>query len=246
MSIIINDDYKAIDTTYGKMIINRHEFGLPWMLEKEGEWVPTEIEFLMQFAKGFCVDIGANIGTHTLAFARQATYVWSFEPQQLTYYTLCSNLLLNNVFNAMPLPIALGNYDGMAQMWTPDPRVRNASAGIRAGQDGNTQVFMRRLDSFNVSPVHFIKIDVEGAELEVLQGAQETLKKHHPIVYVEVHKEELIDPICALMDSLGFRGNRGVETSIIRPDGDPNDKENEVPLLKLWGYLFMGKDVVIG
>ena len=44
-----------------------------------------------------------------------------------------------------------------------------------------------RLDDYTFPRVDLVKIDVEGAEREVLEGAEETLKKHHPMVYVEVH-----------------------------------------------------------
>ncbi len=237
----INDHYKAIETNYGMMIINRHEYGLPWSLEKDGEWVPVEIEFLMQFAKHNVCDIGANIGTHTLAFARTASHVWSFEPQQLTHYTLCANLLLNNVFNVTPMQLALGNSEGLIPMWTPDPTVRNASAGISVGE-GQSMVAMRRLDSLGLPTPYFMKIDVEGYELEVLKGAKETLASGVSFVYVEIHKKELIEDILAFMSALEFEGIPSVQTRIVKPlDGEEPGKH----LFDVYGYLFCGKHVVL-
>lgn len=240
-SIVINEHYKAIPTKYGMMLVNRHEYGLPWSLEEEGEWVPTEIEFLMQFARGIVFDIGANIGTHTLAFARAASHVYSFEPQKLTYYTLCSNLLLNNVFNATPCELALGNYDGSIPMYAPDPRMRNASAGIPVGE-GDNQVAIAKLDSLALPVPYFIKIDVEGYELEVLRGGNELLQKNVCFVYVEIHSEELIAPICTLMESLGYRSNQATETRIIKP---LDEEDGGKHLFSVYGYLFIGKGVVI-
>ncbi len=236
----INEHYKAITTNYGMMIINRHEYGLPWALEKEGEWVPTEIEFLMQFCKGIVYDIGANIGTHTLAFARTATQVYSFEPQLLTYYTLCANLLLSNVFNVTTHNFALGSFTGSIPMWTPDPTTRNASAGISVGE-GQSTVGIVRLDDLHLPTPYFVKIDVEGHELEVLRGALRTLE-HTSFVYVEIHKEELIAPICELMNGLGFKGNKAVQTRIVVPPDEPG---GGTPLFDVYGYLFIGKAVVM-
>jgi FkbM family methyltransferase len=238
--IDINDHYKAIETTYGMMIINRHEYGLPWMLEEEGQWVPTEITFLMQFAKGNVLDIGANIGTHTLAFARTAAHVWSFEPQKLTHYTLCANLLLNNVMNVTPIQIALGNAEGLIPMWVPDPTVRNASAGIPVGE-GNGEVALKKLDSLGIQDVYFIKIDVEGYEYEVLKGAEQTLKGVS-FVYIEIHHGELIDPIVAFMKAMEFEGIPSVKTRIVTPLDEPDPGK---PLFDVYGYLFVGKHVVI-
>jgi len=241
-TILINEHYKAIETQYGMMLVNRHEYGLPWMLEAEGEWVPTEIEFLMQFAKGNVCDIGANIGTHTLAFARQAEHVWSFEPQQLTHYTLCANLLLNTVTNVTPIQVALGNFDGQIAMWTPDPTARNASAGIPVGE-GESLVGIQKLDSLGLPKLDFIKIDVEGYELEVLKGAYLTLLKDQPFVYVEIHHEELIEPILHFMQGLGFRGNQAIQTQIVNPLDD--EQEPGKHLFDVYGYLFLGSQVVI-
>jgi FkbM family methyltransferase len=238
-SILINEHYKAIETTYGMMIVNRHEYGLPWLLEEEGEWVPVEINFLMQFAKGNVLDIGANIGTHSLAFARTADHVWSFEPQQLTHYTLCANLLLNTIFNVTPLQLALGNSEGLIPMWTPDPTVRNASAGISVGE-GQSMVAMKKLDSLGIRDVYFIKIDVEGYEYEVLKGAQETLAGVS-FVYIEIHKEELIAPIVAFMSGLQFEGIPSVKTRIVTPLDEPEAGKH---LFDVYGYLFVGKHVV--
>lgn len=241
-SIVINEHYKAIPTKYGMMLVNRHEYGLPWSLEEDGEWVPIEIEFLMQFVRGVVFDIGANIGTHTLAFARVAHHVYSFEPQKLTYYTLCSNLLLNNVFNVTPCELAIGNYDGFIPMYAPDPRIRNASAGIAVGE-GDNQVGIMKLDSMPHLPVpYFIKIDVEGYELEVLRGAVQLLKKGVNFIYVEIHSEELIAPICTLMESLGYRSNKAIETRIVKP---LDEEDGGKHLFSVYGYLFIGKGVVV-
>lgn len=236
----INEHYKAISTNYGMMIVNRHEYGLPWALEAEGEWVPTEIEFLMQFAKGIVYDIGANIGTHTLAFARKADQVYSFEPQLLTYYTLCANLLLNNVFNVTAHNFALSSSTGHSLMWTPDPTIRNASAGIAIG-DGQSRIAIARLDDLGLPVPYFIKIDVEGHELEVLRGAQKTLASVQ-FVYVEIHKRELIAPICELMGGLSFTCIESIKTRIVKP---LDEEEGGKYLFDVYGYLFVGKDVVI-
>ena len=240
-SVIINAHYKAIPTNYGMMLVNRHEYGLPWSLEENGEWVPIEIEFLMQFCKGVVFDVGANIGTHTLAFARKASHVFSFEPQKLTYYTLCSNILLNNLFNVTPCELALGNFDGSIPMYTPDPTCRNASAGIPVGT-GDNLVAIAKLDSLNLPIPSFIKIDVEGYELEVLRGADNLLEKDVHFVYVEIHSEELIDPICTLMKSHGYTCKQAIQTRIVKP---LDEEEPGKHLFDVYGYLFIGKGVTI-
>ena len=69
---------------------------------------------------------------------------------------------------------------------------------------------MKTLDSFHMSSVSFIKIDVEGYELDVLQGAQETLQHDLPLLYVEIHREALIPHVTAFLEAMGYEYNERI------------------------------------
>ena len=163
----------------------------------------AEIAELSRFAKGIVIDVGANVGSHAINFARTADVVLAFEPHPLSYYTLCTNLLLNHAYNVVPLNRALGAYNGTAMMPNLDPTKPNTAMGCQVGF-GTLPIPMSTIDSLEISPAHFMKIDVEGYEFEVLKGAVETLKRENMVVYVEVHKAELVAPIDELMQGMGY------------------------------------------
>src|SRR5579863_5570557 len=89
---------------YGMMVYNAHDKFVGRFLDKYGEYCEAEVGlFKLIVRNGDCViDAGANIGAHTLFFAR-ATWpgglVLAFEPQRLVYQTLCANLALNSIKN---------------------------------------------------------------------------------------------------------------------------------------------------
>lgn len=211
----INEHYDVIETVYGKLLINAHDPLLPYNVSD----TPIEIADLCQYAKGVVIDVGANIGTHSINFCRTAEIVYAIEPQPLTYYNLCANLLLNLCYNVLPCNYALGSYNGTIQVPNLDPTVPNTAMGVRVGEGIGT-IPIRTLDSLGIARVDFIKIDVEGYELEVLRGAVDTLTLNDVIVYVEIHRDELIAPIKDLMHNLGYKSEEYL-TQYTREDGTP-------------------------
>lgn len=159
---------------------------------------------LCQFAKGVVLDIGANVGSHTINFARTADVVHAFEPLPTTFYMLCTNLLLNGVRNAIPYNLAIGPSDGTTVVANLDPSKPNTAMGIQTGV-GTLPVPIRSIDSLAIHPIHFIKVDVEGYEYEVLQGACNSLLNEDLIVFVEIHRESLVDIIVEFMVKFGYR-----------------------------------------
>jgi len=130
------------------------------------------------------VDIGAHIGSLTIPLARRASVVHAFEPSPTTFQYLKKNIAQNNV-NVVAYEVALGAQNTEVAITERDGTSR-ASNTIVEG----TGVQMRTLDSYHLAPT-LIKIDVEGYEPEVLQGAQETIRTHRPAVHFEVNLLEL-------------------------------------------------------
>lgn len=230
----ITEHYSALTVPYGTLIINTHDPLLQTNLQEN----VREIEDLMQFSRGVVLDIGANVGSHAINFSKVADIVYAFEPQPRTYYNLCANLLLNLVFNVVPFNQALGSYCGETRVANLDPTQPNTPMGVQVG-NGDQPVAMRTIDSLGISPIHFIKIDTEGHELEILRGAQETLRKENPILYVEIHEKHLIQPIVDLMEGLGYLAQEHITVCMPSDAGD------------IWlttGYLFYreGRIVWVG
>ncbi len=203
MERIVSADYELVDTYHGLMLCNRHDMAMTNVLKRTGKWEWEEIEETRQYATGTVIDIGANIGTHTLVYARTAQQVIAFEPQYSAYNNLCANLLLNNVLNVTPVPYALGSYDGMTTMYVQDPTSLNSTPGGKVAE-GEEPVVMHRLDTMGISGVSLIKIDCEGSELDVLQGGMETIRRSLPVIYVEIHFAELVEPIISLLAEAGY------------------------------------------
>lgn len=221
------------------MLCNAHDPSMTPALEEAGWWAQNEIELTRQYAKGIVIDVGANIGTHTLIYAQTADHVFAFEPQPFVFNNLCANLLLNNIVGVTPVMAALSSHSGYSTMRIQDPTVLNSPAGCRLGE-GEHRVSMRTLDSLGIAPISFIKIDVEAHEFDVLEGAIETLKRDMPVVYVEIHYKYLIDPIVNLMAAIGYGATPAIITYVQYPDAhafSPGD------MLEVYGYLFKKESI---
>jgi FkbM family methyltransferase len=131
------------------------------------------------------VDAGAHIGTHTLVMAKLVGpngRVYAFEPQRKLYRELVHNLRLNELSSVIPLRFALGAGAEIIEM---SPAVHGNEGGTGVGQGGDPAE-LRTLDSFELTNVSVIKIDVEGFEDFVLDGARATIARSRPILIVEI------------------------------------------------------------
>ena len=142
-------------------------------------------------------DVGANVGNHTLYFAaiRSAKRVVPFEPNPILNAALVRNVALNGLKNVdlAVSAFALGRTESDARLVvTDDNNWGNGHLALLPSEGGaasvqyETIVRVRPLDSFNFDRLDFIKIDVEGFEIEVLRGGLSTLSRHHPVIFVEV------------------------------------------------------------
>ncbi len=129
------------------------------------------------------IDIGAHIGLWTYQMIHDFNCVEAFEP--MPEHRECWNE--NIKFNARMNPFALGADEKFVSVKT---RTKDSSGDTGVDPDGNgTVVQQRTLDSFNFNNVDFIKIDCEGYELFVCQGARETLIRCKPVIIVEQKPE---------------------------------------------------------
>jgi FkbM family methyltransferase len=150
-------------------------------------------ESLIDWSKQFCsldgcfVDIGAHTGTYTAKLARNCQKVVSFEPQQLTFYALCGTIALSSLMNVQCHNIALGSYDQVGSATLSVPSIDGGGSTILLNRNSISEetVQVRTLDSFHLENVTFNKIDVEGNEPGVLEGARETLRKNSPVILFE-------------------------------------------------------------
>lgn len=125
------------------------------------------------------VDVGAHIGIFTLYAAKRGKMVVAIEPEPRNYKWLRINTHLNNVRNVTPLNIALSDFNGEAYLYTSSISTEHTLVPEMATKTkditGLVRVSVKKLDSIlnnriNDSDELFVKIDVEGAELNVLRG----------------------------------------------------------------------------
>lgn len=208
----------VIPTRHGMMIVNRNDhqslgeaqFGVGHDLLATGEYMPGELAGLARLL-AVCapdpviLDIGANIGVHSLFFSEYAGpggQVHSFEAQRIVFQALMGNLALNSIENVHGHRVALGSAPGELKLppvdytkpWnfggvslladSPEPQFAPGTPEAAAADRGET-VPMITLDSLQFKRVDFIKLDVEGMEMDVLRGAARTLDVTRPLMQVE-------------------------------------------------------------
>jgi FkbM family methyltransferase len=131
--------------------------------------------------------------------------VHSFEPQRMTYYSLCGGVALSALDNVFCHKVGLGS---PSQVGTQTLHIVSEDGG---GSSLHTtgealrieQIEVRTLDSFQLSNIGFIKMDVEENELQVLQGAAQTLERSgYPRILFESNTEHL--PLFDYIQSLGY------------------------------------------
>lgn len=162
----------------------------------EGAFEPELVTLCQTLAAGSAtaLDVGANIGCTTLLLAQLADHVHAFEPSPTTFAYLARNIALSPHRNITPHNLGLGSAAGQSTL-TFDPADR--SGGFVSDKTTAVDHFtvetitIKRLDdiapTLGSSTIDFIKIDVEGFEGHVLQGAAETLATHRPVVLLELN-----------------------------------------------------------
>lgn len=157
------------------------------------EWLLTP---LRDRVKSFecVVDVGSNVGNHAYFFKNicNAERVLCFEPLPDNFALLeknCPNCELHRE--------GLSSEERTGHIQMTDPLDQNSgTAKISAS---GTEVLLKTLDSYKLPNVSFIKIDVEGHELEVLKGAVETINTNKPDILVETHSGIFIDDVMSLL-----------------------------------------------
>lgn len=177
----------------------------------QGE-IDTVIQLLDTRRKNFgdgvvAIDCGANIGTHTVEWA-QHMYGWgevvAIEAQERIFYALAGNITLNNCFNAYAIWSAVGKEKGSIRVPVPDYLSPGSFGSLEIRQRPNTEFIgqaidyertintpMMCIDGLGLQRIDFIKIDVEGMELDVLAGARESIMQFKPQMLIERLKTDL-------------------------------------------------------
>jgi FkbM family methyltransferase len=159
-------------------------------------WLNRTLDVLLKSSRGAFVDVGVNLGQTLLkvkTLRPDVPYV-GFEPNP-TCVTYVRRLIAANGWSSCTLaPVGLSDRSDVLSLFSRDAVDSSATVvkGFRLGQDewSESPVTVipgdQALASLRIGPIGIIKIDVEGAELEVVRGLEATLREHHPYVLCEV------------------------------------------------------------
>jgi len=141
--------------------------------------------YLTASAGDVVIDIGANYGFYSLLSSQvvgKGGCVLAFEPETSNYNILVANLGLNDITNVETFKMGLGAFDGETKLYlSKHPGAHSTTFQISPSFE---TVSVKKLDSvledLDIEKVNLIKLDAEGAELDILCGAIETISKHKP------------------------------------------------------------------
>jgi FkbM family methyltransferase len=233
--------FTTIDTIYGKWIVSRHAQYHAAELIKTGIPIhPEEAKFMVELASTFpenciIVDAGANAGIFSVPLATaikpKGGRVFSFEVQKSLAYALSGTAVLNDLDNLNVFNCGLGDKIDTLKMPYVD-YTDGTDYGIvtLVNQDSiqsSEVVDIYPLDHFELDGLDFLKIDIEGMEIEALNGAEQTIKKYRPWMFIEFWNVDKVK-LKEWFD--------GMDYTLYQPDGAnilccPNEKLTETGIV---------------
>lgn len=179
-----------------------------------GAYESYELDIMVQwlsrhgFIRGSLVDIGANIGNHSLFFSRHYKKVFSFEPNKKVFELLTLNARL--VDNIRCYNVGLSDSSNTAALLQSKSNIGGSRIVSCSASDATVPVELRVLDEIadiQDQAIGLIKVDIEGHEYQALTGARNTIKKNRPIILFEQKAADFDGGTSAtveLLKSLGY------------------------------------------
>lgn len=189
------------NTRYGAMNAISSDNLVVRSLSHIGEWMEQELDLLSGFVEEgqTVVEFGGDYGAHTLWLSRAVGAqgeVHTAEPRRLEFQQLCANLAINGLTNVHTLPVWLGRHSCNAQL--TDLLLKPSSAN-------NERVRVVNVDSLGLESLHLLKVNEPGTIEGVLGGADETVRKHRPAIYVRLDASEQSVGEVKAIKNLGYR-----------------------------------------
>lgn len=228
---------RSVEGRYGKIWFYGKDKYIGRGLHAYGEFSYTELQHILELAKlgnGLCLDIGANMGCVSQMLSVNNMKVVAFEPQPELVKCLERN------FTGEINQFALGSREYKEIMpkydYSSNGSFGQASLGT-SSYLGSIEVDVKTLDSLTFDRVGFIKIDVEGHELEVLKGARNTILRDRPYMYIEDDRHEKSASLYDYLDELEYTYEMDT-TPLFNPNNFFGNKIN------IWGIELVSLNLI--
>ncbi|AEG91956.1 FkbM family methyltransferase [Ramlibacter tataouinensis] len=207
MTVLATTRYGDMECLSGDSVVSRS-------LVQYGEWAQLELELLAALIRPGTVvlDVGAFLGTHTLAFATMVGpegVVHSFEPRAGIREVLRRNVERNGLLQVVLHACALGSRAERIEVPAIDLESEANFGGLALeGHEAAARtetIVIERLDDLAIDRLDFIKLDAEGMEADVLAGARRTLAHQRPLLFAECNDLERGSRTLAACIALGYR-----------------------------------------
>jgi FkbM family methyltransferase len=207
----VNYDSSGIDKVSGpegEQFFFRRDDTIGESLRRYGEWARNEMDYFANFISlgDFVVDIGCNVGTHTMFFSEKVGingHVFSIDAQMAAIALTSLTASVQRRDNISVFNVAVGEKYELVKFPNPDYNLQNNFGALRKS-DGGKVVPQIQLDGLKLNKVDFIKMDIEGDELNALKGAQETISQHRPKISCEILEESAKTGIMNFLDDFGY------------------------------------------
>jgi FkbM family methyltransferase len=185
-----------------------------FVLLEQGRWFEREVEFLHRLVTPgmIALDVGANVGVYALPFGRlagPAGQVYAYEPSSTNRRHLERSLALNDLGNVELSALALSNFSGNGCLKLGESGELHELVAAASASEATETVEVSTLDAelarLQWPRVDFVKLDAEGQEQAILDGAASFFERYSPLVMFEVkHRWEINLGLLASFKELGF------------------------------------------
>ncbi|HYD70903.1 FkbM family methyltransferase [Azospirillum sp.] len=206
----------AVPSRHGTFLCSGQDM-IGRMLTLYGEWAEQEVRMLSRILRpgDVAVDVGAHIGTVSLAMARAVGdrgCVLAFEAQRMVHNVLCANIAINGLLNVHAFNAIVADRDGGARLNEQRPADWRNSGSFAIPAVASSPASPRntpkvRLDSVlaTLDRCRVVKMDIEGAEPLALDGFGAVIGRLRPALYIEANREDRFLAVKERLDRLGYR-----------------------------------------
>ena len=212
-------------TQFGDIFIPEKDIYIRKALIEHKIWEPHTLKLCLEKINkdSIVVEVGSHVGSHTIPLARNCRFVYAFEMQRLIFQILNFNCMVNGISNVVPFLGGVSNKN--KKVYSQEPDWKNINQEINSGNlkiERLTEVSKEDKSFFSMDVVKLddhlkllpylslLKIDAEGHEHKIIEGALDLIKKFKPIILTECHGVKT--------DYTGDRGNVDIITDMLKND----------------------------